>query len=107
MVSFDNLKELIYGFNGVSEAPHFDRIAFKTKRIFITFQESTNSANFNLTIDDQANFCKYQPKAIMPVPNKFGLLGWTAVLLKFTDRDNLFALVEAAYNKSKVSIAKK
>lgn len=101
MVSYQNFREWLLEFNGVTEAPHFDRIAFKTKRIFVTYQASSHTANFKFTIDEQAQFCQLAPEIIYPVPNKFGLYGWTTLNLNSLEKDIIVAAIELAYLGSK------
>jgi hypothetical protein len=79
MITIDAFRTLALSFPGVIEHPHFDRAAFKVagKKIFTTLHERSHTANVLLTVEDQAVFFEYNPEAIYPVPNKFGLQGWT------------------------------
>ena len=45
--------------------------------------------------------------AVYPVPNKFGLAGWTTVELDKAPEELVFAALEAAYNESLKSKARK
>lgn len=101
MITFDAFKNLIFEKNGVSEAPHFDRVAFKTKRIFITYQASSHTANFKFTTQVQAQFCELYPQSFTKVPNKFGDHGWTTLQLDSTEKYIINAAIEEAWLGSK------
>jgi hypothetical protein len=77
-------------FQGTAEAPHFDRAAFKVieKRIFATLHEASLTANLKLSEVDQSVFCVYDKTIVYPVPNKWGLQGWTTFELR-KSRKNL------------------
>ena len=91
--------EMALSFPGTEEKPHFDRIAFKVtnKRIFATLYEPSNSANIKLPPAEQAVFCDYE-KGITPVPNKWGLQGWTTFELDKVPEELVFNALEIAYN---------
>ncbi len=101
MVANSIFRSLVSKFIGVSEAPHFDRIAFKNKRIFVTLHEKSQTANFKFNIELQESFCSFQPDAIEALPNKWGLQGWTTIDLKKIETDVVLAAIEAAYHLSK------
>lgn len=91
--------KLALSFPNVIAAPHFDRIAFKHKRIFCTLLESARSANFKLSPENQEVFCAMQPESIFPVANKWGLQGWTTILLEDMEEDIVKACMGAAYEE--------
>ncbi|MGC1240064.1 MAG: MmcQ/YjbR family DNA-binding protein, partial [Chryseosolibacter sp.] len=72
-------KSLALSFPGTEANPHFERIAFKVtgKRIFATLHEESATANLKLSPVDQSVFSDFGKKAVYPVPNKWGLQGWT------------------------------
>ncbi|HLT79383.1 MAG TPA: MmcQ/YjbR family DNA-binding protein [Cyclobacteriaceae bacterium] len=92
-------KELALSFPGTEEGPHFERLAYKVtgKRIFASLHESTAMANLKLTPKEQELFCKYDKSAIYPVPNKFGLQGWTTFELDKIPRELMLDALETAY----------
>lgn len=100
MVSIERFKELCYAFPGVSDYQHFNRRAFKSKRIFVTLHQEKREANFMFNTEYQQQFCSLNPKAIKPLPNKWGLRGVTNMLLDEVDEDILIAGVEVAYESS-------
>ena len=92
-------KQLALSFPGTAEAAHFDRIAFKVigKRIFTTLHEETGMVNVKLTPVDQSVFCSYDKKIVYPVPNKWGLQGWTTFELKKVPPEFMLDALDTAY----------
>lgn len=79
--------------DGVSAAPHFDRTAFRARRIFVTLAADGLTANFRFSPDEQALKCAVLPDAFSPVPNAWGQQGWTlGVLSKLSEADLANAL---------------
>lgn len=77
-------REMALSFAGTVENPHFDRAAFKVinKRIFATMHEASETVNVKFSKTDQSVFCSFDKKAVYPLPNKWGLDGWTTFELK-------------------------
>ncbi|NJK95776.1 MAG: MmcQ/YjbR family DNA-binding protein [Bacteroidales bacterium] len=98
----EEFREMALSFPGVIEKPHFDRAAFKAinKRIFATLDASGRSINLKLPVADQATFCSYNQHIIFPVPNKWGLQGWTIFNLSETPPDLMLNAMETAYKNS-------
>lgn len=84
MITSNEFRDLALSFPGTAEHPHFDRAAFKVagKRIFATLHEESGTANLALSVIDQSVFCSFDKDAVYPVPNKWGLRGWTTFELK-------------------------
>jgi predicted DNA-binding protein (MmcQ/YjbR family) len=100
-------KELALSFPNTIEAPHFDRTAFKVadKRIFATLHEESGKANLKFSKKDQNFFCSLDKKAIYPVPNKWGLQGWTTFELKRISNGIMLDALNTAFKevfKSKI-----
>jgi YjbR len=76
----NDLRRLALSLEGVSEAPHFDRAAFRAARIFVTLG-GDGTANFKFTPDEQELKCLTHPQAFSPVPNAWGRQGWTSAQL--------------------------
>lgn len=95
-----DFKSLVSSFPGTEQHPHFDRIAFKVagKRIFATLHEKTAIANLKLTPVDQSAFCTFGKAAVFPVPNKWGLQGWTSFQLKKIPQELMADALNVAYN---------
>lgn len=108
-MTVEQFRELVLSFPGTEENPHFDRAAFKIvkKRIFATLHEASKTVNMKLSNADQQGFSKLDRKNVYPVPNKWGLNGWTTFDISKTEPEVVQAALEAAYddvlksNKSK------
>jgi hypothetical protein len=75
------LRKLALSLDGTSEAPHFDRTAFKVARIYATLAADGRTANFKFAPDEQEFKCLTAPDAFSPVPNAWGRQGWTTARL--------------------------
>ncbi len=84
MVDIETFKKIALSFQGTEERLHFDRIAFKVRdrKIFATLHEKSQTANIIFSKNDQSVYCSFDETAVYPVPNKFGLQGWTTFELK-------------------------
>ena len=70
--------ELALSFAEAEEQPHFAKNSFRVrKKIFATLDLKKSIACFRFSIEDQSAFTVFNPEHIYPVPNKWGLQGWT------------------------------
>jgi hypothetical protein len=92
-----DLRRLALALEGTSEAPHFDRAAFKVARIYVTLAADGKTANFKFTPDEQALKCTVAADAFAPVPNAFGKQGWTTATLAKLTLPELGSALETAY----------
>ena len=84
-----------------TEAPHFDRVAFRTpRRIFATLARSGVDLNFMFDHALQARFCAVAPEAIAPVPGGWGRMGATRCDLKKVDLATFELALEAAHARA-------
>jgi hypothetical protein len=81
MSTTDDLRRIALSLEGTIEAPHFDRTAFKVRRIFVTLASDGKSANFMFTPDQQELKCMIAPDAFSPVPSAWGKKGATTAVL--------------------------
>jgi predicted DNA-binding protein (MmcQ/YjbR family) len=97
----DEFRKLALSFPGTDEAPHFARAAFKVvgKRIFATMHEESKTANLKLSPVDQSVFSSYNKEVVYPVPNKWGLQGWTTFELKKIPKGLMLDALETAYKE--------
>jgi hypothetical protein len=96
MVTAKDLRRLALALEGTTEAPHFDRAAFRVARIYVTLAADGRTANFKLTPDEQELKCTVAADAFAPVPNAWGKQGWTtATLSKLTTAELGAALAMA------------
>lgn len=83
MISVAEARKLAMAFPDTVELPHFEKTSFrcgKKKKIFMTMDMKAQTAVLPLSPEDQSVFSL--DEAISPVPNKWGLQGWTIVDLK-------------------------
>lgn len=101
MTTTAEVRAFALSFPGTTEQPHFERTALKVvnKRIFASIHEESQTLNIKLSLSEQKAFSSYNSKAIYPVPNKFGLQGWTTFELKKLDRDVVTEALTSAYNE--------
>jgi hypothetical protein len=97
MATARDLRRLALAFDGTSEAPHFDRSAFRVKRIYATLTADGLTANLKFTPDEQALKCLVMPDAFAPVPNAWGQQGSTTVTLAKVTVAELKAALEMAW----------
>lgn len=101
MASADDLRSIALAMPGTAVAPHFDRIAYRARKIFATLAADGRSANLALTPDEQEMQCLMLPEAFVPVPNRWGQQGWTTVLLDRIRIDDLRTAVALAYEHAR------
>jgi len=78
----DQLRKLALSLPDSSEAPHFDRAAFRTpKRIFATLSADGRSVNLKLELDQQAALAESRPEAFRAIAGGWGRQGWTTMTL--------------------------
>ncbi len=100
-------RELALALENASEAPHFDRVAFRTpRRIFATLARSGVDLNFMFDHALQAQFCAAAPEAIEPVPGGWGRMGATRCDLKKIDLATFKAALDAAHARANAPRAK-
>ncbi|WP_375597454.1 MmcQ/YjbR family DNA-binding protein [Devosia sp. Naph2] len=89
---------------GAVSAPHFDRTAFKVKRIFATLAADGLSANLKFTPDEQELKCMVAPEIFQAIDDGWGRQGWTTMRLRAAGE----ADVESALRMAHVhAVAKK
>ena len=85
MATGKDLRRVALSLHGTTEAPHFDRTAFRTKRIYVTLAADEKTANFMFSPEEQEFKCMMAPETFAPVPNAWGKRGaTTAILSKLT-----------------------
>ena len=97
MSKASDLRRIALSLEGTSEAPHFDRVAFKVRRIYATLAPDKKTANLMLTPDEQEFKCLLAPEAFAPVPNAWGRNGATTVILANIGTTELRAALEMAW----------
>jgi hypothetical protein len=97
VTSLEDLRRIALALVGTTEAPHFDRSAFKVARIYATVPTNGQTANLRLSPEEQEFRCLLNPRAFAPVPNAWGRQGWTTVTLASLEADELASALEAAW----------
>jgi hypothetical protein len=81
MATAKDFRRIALSLEGTTEAPHFDRTAFKVKRIYATLAGDEKTANLMFATDEQALKCELAPEAFSVIPNAWGARGATTVKL--------------------------
>jgi hypothetical protein len=97
MVSGKDLRRIALSLQGTTEAPHFDRAAFKVARIYATLAADGRTANLKLSPEEQEFKCMLAPEAFAPVPGGWGKQGWTTVTLSALSTPELGDVLEIAW----------
>ena len=97
MATGSDLRRMALKLEGTTEAPHFDRAAFKVARIYVTLAADGRTANFKFMPDEQELKCLLAPKAFAPVPNAWGKQGWTTAKLSALTAAELRNALETAW----------
>jgi hypothetical protein len=108
MATGRDLRRMALALERTTEAPHFERTAFKVERIYVTLAADGKTANFKFTPDEQQFKCMLAPKAFASIPNAWGRQGWTAATLSALSAADLRSALEMAHahgaaKKSKTS----
>ncbi len=77
MPSTQDVIKITTALKGTTNAPHFERTAFKVRRTYATLAADGLSINLKFSPDEQEFKCLIHPKAFTPVPNAWGRQGWT------------------------------
>ena len=94
------MRRIALSLEGVTEAPHFDRAAFRYATMFVTLAADGKSANFKYTPDQQEFKCMLDPAAFAPVPGGWGRMGYTTATLENLDEQSLRDALMMAYGNA-------
>jgi len=97
MANGKDLRRIALSLEGTTEAPHFDRAAFKVTRIYATLAADGCTANLKLSPDEQEFKCMLAPDAFAPVGGGWGKQGWTTVTLTALASTELKDALETAW----------
>ena len=97
MATARDLRRIALSLEGTTEAPHFDRAAFKVARIYATLAADGRTANFKFTPDEQELKCLMLPEAFTRIPNAWGSQGWTTGTLSEMTAADLRSALETAW----------
>lgn len=92
------MREMAFALGGVTEAPHLDRRAFRTKRkIFATLNAANGDLNLMFDAELQRHFVENFPHIFAPVPGGWGRMGATRCDLGAVTPDLLAMALKAAH----------
>jgi predicted DNA-binding protein (MmcQ/YjbR family) len=97
MTSASDFTEIALALPGTTAAPHFDRTAFKVRRIYATLAADGLTANLKLKPDEQEFKVLLAPDAFAPVAGGWGRQGWTVVTFANLSREELAAALDVAW----------
>jgi hypothetical protein len=98
MVDMETARNLCLSLPLVEEYDHFGKPAYRVKKkIFATLQLDRKWAVVKLTKLQQSEWCDKYDRAVFPVENKWGQLGWTNVELEKMGEGMFKKLVELAW----------
>lgn len=97
MATAEDLRRIALSLDGTTESAHFDRTAFKVKRIYATLASDKRTANLNFDPEEQELKCLVHPQAFTPIPNAWGKRGWTTADLSALTQEELRAALEMAW----------
>jgi hypothetical protein len=92
-----DLRRIALSLDGTTEAPHFDRAAFRAARIYATLAPDGLTANFKFTPDEQELKCAVASDAFERIPNAWGRQGWTTATLAKLSVEELEAALRMAF----------
>lgn len=98
MVTLEKLRELGLSFAESSEEPHFEKTSFRIKgKIFATYNAAQQQLVVKLTPVQQSVFGAFDKTVCYPVPNKWGLQGWTITELTKVDTEFVQDILKTSY----------
>lgn len=100
MTTVTDLLRLVRALPDTSEAPHFDRLAFRRATIFATLAADRLTANLKLTPEQQQMKCLTAPAVFAAVPGGWGAQGWTTLTLKPATRADIEAALRLAWENA-------
>src|SRR3954469_14331436 len=102
MLTPDDVKYIALSFEGASDKPHFNRIAFVVnKRIFATLSYEDKTLNLMFDPQLQMLFCPPNSEAIFPIRNGWGKKGATTINLNKTTTKLVQSALQEAYKLKK------
>ena len=107
MATGKDLRRIALSLEGTTEAPHFDRAAFKVARIYVTLAADGRTANFKFLPEEQEFKCMLAPDAFQPVAGGWGRQGWTTATLAALKTAELRDALETAWRHAQPKTSKR
>ena len=95
-MNHDEIAAIALSFPGVTESSHFGKRDFRAPKIFLSLP-APQVANLNLKPDQQLMALDLYPGDFSPVPNAWGLKGWTVLHLDRCMEATARMAIEAAW----------
>jgi hypothetical protein len=92
-----DFREVALSLEGTTEAPHFERTAFRARRIFTTLAPDGLTANIRFPPEEQEFRREAQPDAYRRIASKFGDAGWTTATLAALSKEELRVALTSAW----------
>jgi hypothetical protein len=97
MATAKDLRRIALALEGTTDAPHFERTAFKVARTYATLAADGLTANFKFSPDEQELKYLTAPDAFAAIPNAWGKQGWTTATLSELTIPELTSALETAW----------
>jgi hypothetical protein len=97
MATAKDFRKIALAIEGTTEAPHFERTAFKARRIYASLAPDGLTANLRFPPEEQEFRCTAQPDAYRKIPNKWGDAGWTTATLSALTVEELGVALTSAW----------
>lgn len=98
MISPHDVRSIVLSFEGSTEKPHFNRIAFViSKRIFATLSNVDRTLNLMFSPQLQMLFCPPNSEITFPIPNAWGKRGATTINLDKATKKLVESALQEAY----------
>ncbi len=100
MTTARDFRRIALSLEDTTEAPHFDRTAFKVRRIYATLAADGLTANLMFSPEEQALKCEVAPDAFFRIPNAWGARGATTARLSALTVPELRNALETAWRRA-------
>ena len=97
MVETETFTQIALALPDTVAAPHFDRTAFKVKRIFATLAADGWTANLKFTVEEQVFKALVAPDIFQAIDNGWGRQGWTTLNLAAATVEDVAAALAMAH----------
>jgi hypothetical protein len=97
MANGKDLRRIALSLHGATEAPHFDRAAFKVECIYATLAADGRTVNLRLLPEEQEFKCMLAPEAFAPVRGAWGKQRWTTATLSALSATELSDVLETEW----------
>ncbi len=98
MITESTIREIALAYEQATEEPHFEKTSFRIKKkIFLTLDLVKSRACVKLSLNDQSVFSSFNKEIIYPIPNKWGLQGWTLIELSTVREPMLRDMINCSF----------